>query len=534
MAIKRYQATKDNTITNAYRSSLIDTQRGTGSNMGAADVVEIFSIYGEASGSDGLSAELSRAILEFPVSTISTDRIAGTLPASGSVTWHLKMFNARHAFTLPRQFNLLVQPIGNPYAAASWEEGVGLDMEEYKDVTYNNSGSNWIRRGDVAAWVRAGGDFLTGATDPSYNVSFPKGYENLTVDITGMVEGWLENETGSTGRPNYGLAVYLTGSQEAYFSSSVSLPAGASGTGSQGSLLYNVQGATESYYTKKFFARSSEFFFKRPVLEARWDSRITDDRGSFYISSSLAPAADNLNTLHLYNYVRGQLVDIPGVAQGEILVSIYSGTTAPADGKLNLPIGGNVAADGDFNVTGGWHKTGIYTASFAATGTLTKFFDVWHSPTALTSPVEYWTGSLAPKTLTAYNNAPTNQYVTSISNLKSSYMRSSTARFRTFIREKDWSPTIYTVATSTLSNTSLTSASYKIFRVADNLEVVPYGTGSTYSTYLSYDVSGNYFDLNIGMLEADYLYGIKFAYYNGSIGDWVEQPEEFKFRVEEG
>ena len=528
MAIKRYAATKDNTITNAFRASLLDSQRGTGSNMGAADVLEIFSIYGEASSSNGLSAELSRAILEFPISTVSTDRIAGTIPASGSVTWYLKMYNARHAFTLPRQFNLLVQPIGNAYTAPSWEEGVGLDMEEYLDVTYNNSGSNWIRRGMVGAWTRAGGDFLTGAADPSYNVSFPKGYEDLEVDISFLVEDWLQSETGSSGIANYGVGVYLTGSQESYFSSST-----GQNTGSQGSLLFDIQGATESYYTKKFFSRSSEFFFKRPVLEARWDSRITDDRGSFYISSSLAPAADNLNRIYLYNYVRGRLVNIPGVAQGEILVSLYSGSSVISGAKLNLPAGGGVAAAGNTNITGGWHKTGIYTASLAATGTLSKFFDVWYSGSAA-NPVHYWTGSIAPKTLTAYNNAPTNQYVTTISNLKSNYMRSSTARFRTFIREKDWSPTIYTVATSTLSNTSLPSASYKVFRVVDDLAVIPYGTGSVYSTYLSYDVSGNYFDLPMGMLQADYMYGIKFAYYNDSIGDWVEQPEEFKFRVEEG
>ena len=90
MAIKRYIADKDNTITNAFRSSLLDTQRGTGSNMGAADVLETFSIYGESSGSNGLSQELSRVIIQFPVSTISADRTAGTIPASGSVSFYLE------------------------------------------------------------------------------------------------------------------------------------------------------------------------------------------------------------------------------------------------------------------------------------------------------------------------------------------------------------------------------------------------------------------------------------------------------------
>ena len=46
MAIKRYIASADTTITNAFESNL--TTRGTGSNMGASDVLETFSIYGQA------------------------------------------------------------------------------------------------------------------------------------------------------------------------------------------------------------------------------------------------------------------------------------------------------------------------------------------------------------------------------------------------------------------------------------------------------------------------------------------------------
>jgi hypothetical protein len=37
----------------------------------------------------------------------------------------------------------------------------------------------------------------------------------------------------------------------------------------------------------------------------------------------------------------------------------------------------------------------------------------------------------------------------------------------------------------------------------------------------------------MSMLEPDFAYGIKLAFYNGAIGDWVEQPHTFKFRVEE-
>ena len=67
MAIKRYTSNADTTITNAYKASL--STRGTGSNMGESDVLEVFSILGQASTS---SLERSRALLNFPISEIKT------------------------------------------------------------------------------------------------------------------------------------------------------------------------------------------------------------------------------------------------------------------------------------------------------------------------------------------------------------------------------------------------------------------------------------------------------------------------------
>jgi len=43
MAFKKYFATKDNTITNAFKADL--EFRATGSNMGAADSIEVFNIW---------------------------------------------------------------------------------------------------------------------------------------------------------------------------------------------------------------------------------------------------------------------------------------------------------------------------------------------------------------------------------------------------------------------------------------------------------------------------------------------------------
>ena len=514
MAILRYTASADNTITNAYEANLVT--RGTGSNMGFADSLEVFSIYGQESGSNGQSQELSRFLIQFPINQVSADRSAGTIPASGSVAFYLKMFNAEHPFTLPQDFNLVVAPVSQ-----SWSEGTGLDMDNYQDL----GKSNWMSASNTTKWTEVGGDYLTAS---NYNVHFPIGIENLEVDVSDAVESWIKGK-GSGGYTNYGFGIRLTASQEAYFSSSL----GDIGDGNSGSVIQNVSGATQSYYTKKFFARSTEFFFKRPVLEARWDSRVMDDRENFYFSSALAPAADNLNRLYFYNYIRGRLVNIPGVGTGNLTASFYSSSAGdPTGSAIRLPLVGGVTTALSTNATCSYVSTGIYSCSVSLTAgsnPLQAVHDVWRRDAS----TELFTGSFYPEEIPKYDYAPTFNRVTSCTNLKKTYSTTDTARFRFFVRDRNWSPTIYVVATANNPTDIIQSASYSIYRVTDNLAAVPYGTGSNYSTYLSYDREGNYFDFDMSMLEPDYMYEIRLSYYNDSIGSWQEQPQTFKFRVEE-
>ena len=113
MGIKRYYAEQDNTITNAFEANL--TTRGTGSNMGLADSVEVFSIYAQANSS---SLEASRVLVQFPVTssiisgvtTILEDRNNGKIPESGSVNFYLRLFNVPTDKTVPRNFTLVAAP----------------------------------------------------------------------------------------------------------------------------------------------------------------------------------------------------------------------------------------------------------------------------------------------------------------------------------------------------------------------------------------------------------------------------------------
>jgi hypothetical protein len=533
MGVKKYYATKDSTITNAFKPDL--NLRGTGSNMGQADILEAFSIYGQSYFSSSADAqtftsELSRVLIEFPVSgseigQIRGDRTAGTIPASGSVYFYLRMFNAKHAQTLPNSVTFNIQAV-----SASWDEGRGLDMEEYKD----KDTVNWMKRNGSNNWSLPGGDYRTGSytpgsTLPMYTTTLTDGLNDLEVDVTSMVEEWIDGHAAGH-RQNYGFGVYLTSSQEALYKS---LNTKAQQTDAPfadaNGVLHNPSGSQESFFTKKFFGKGSEFFFKRPVLEARWDSSKKDDRGNFYFSSSLAPASDNLNTIYLYNYVRGQLKNIPDVGVGNIYVNIHTGSTSPTgDPIVLIKDGVYVTAPAKLVVSGGYAGSpGIYSASFAITGNHTTLFDVWYK-----GGVQYHTGTINPKTLNSSAHNPYTKCVSKITNLKSEYSTQETARFRLFVRNKDWSPTIYTKAYSTIENKIIENAYYKVFRIYDGLDIINYGTASTTQhTRLSHDVSGNYFDLDMSMLEEDYMYGIKFAYRVNDV--YQEQPETFKFRVTE-
>ena len=383
MPIKKYTADADNTIVNAFQSDL--QTRGTGANTGEADILETFSVYDRvASGSQ----ELSRILIQFPVTGIDSDRSSGNIPASGSVNFYLRLFNAETSKTVPRDLDIVVHAVSQ-----SWQEGVGLDLENYLDVTNGNEGSNWMSASNTAAWTDINGTLLAGGSYhtqsvPNADVSseihifkqnLKTGLEDLEVNITPLVEQWLDGTY-----TNYGVGIALSASQEAYVSGALNTvvsrtPRLPDPADSGQAVIYNPSGSTKSYYTKRFFARGTQFFFKKPVIEARWNDIKRDDRGDFYYSSSLAPGPDNLNTLYLYNYVRGRLTDIPSIGTtGSIMVSLYSGSadnSEPSGSRL-------VLFDGTTSITGGHVSTGIYSCSIAITSAATPIqtlYDVWHS-----------------------------------------------------------------------------------------------------------------------------------------------------------
>lgn len=477
MAIKRYTATKDTTIYNAFKPGLL--YRATGSNAGLADSLEVFHIYGQQSSA---SSENARALVQFPVSSISTDRTAGTIPASGSVSYYLRMFNVAHPFSTPREVTYAVCAL-----TKSWDEGWGTDIDEYS----NYGEANWevasTSSGTKVEWDTQGGDFFTGAyiagsTLPNYTATFSNGTEDLEIDITSLVEEWIAGT-----ETNNGIIIKLTSS---------------------------IETSTSSSYTKRFSARGSEYFFKRPIIEARWDDSKKDQRAMFLCSSSMAPADDNNNTIYYYNYIRGRLTNIPAVGTGNIYVVVYDDPTSGS--VLTTP-----------PITGGFVETGIYSATFALNTTASYVYDRWYN---INLAENYYTGSIKVIQQVGYSENPNPKYVFSIPNLKDSYDSDETEKIKIYTREKNWCPNIYTKATQESPMNIIEDVYYRVKRVPDNLIVIDYGTGSLNHTRLSYDVSGSYFDLDMEIFQSGYMYEISFIFADSSI--YREAKEKFRFRVE--
>ena len=499
MAIRRYFASKDNTITNAFKEDL--QTRGTGSNMGASDILEAFVIHGQTSASvNATNAEQARILIQFPINQIIQDIATGSLPSS-SVSYYLKMCNAPHGGTTPLSYSLDVAVV----RGASWNEGRGLDMDNYTDL----GSSNWIEATDSKNWDGAGGDYYL-TSDYSASYFFSGGLEDLELNVDFAIEKWRDNPA-----TNYGFLIKH-----------------------QNSVISGNEG---TFFTKKFFSRTSDFFFKRPYIEARWDSSRKDNRANCFLSSALAPSADNINTIFLYNNIRGRLKDIPNLTQPgpsgqgqKLLVGFYSSSAgAPTGSKLKvIDENGNIVS----HVTGGLlidkdiNITGTYSCSFGITSSFDYVHDVWFSGSGA-SQVDYFTGSIVPVPMSASYVLYDNEYTTDITNLKDSYIRGHKPRLRVFARKKNWQPNIYNVATADIEPEIIESAYYRLSRTIDNMEIIPFGTGSDHYTQLSYDVSGNYFELDTGLLEPGYSYDIQFVYH---VQDrYQQQPEIFKFRIEE-
>lgn len=456
--IKRYVASADTTITNGFQ--LGNKKRGVDSNMGAADSLELYVAYNAAT-SD--SREESRILLKFPIEDLILDRMHEMLAPAGAVRFFLRLFNVVHPETAPRRLSVQVFPL-----IKDWEEGDGMDLDNYTDPGSGagGTGATWKTAQKDVLWDTEGGDVGT----QFVATYLEKGSEDILLDVTDFVESWMVSPL-----ENYGLSVMIEDTE------------------------------LTSKYTKKVSSRTSEFWFKRPILEARWDSSINDKRNNFSPYSAFNDPSENISTIYFYNYRSGALRDLP-TGIGSVVVDIYE------DEEKTLPVATNLNT---FRAT-----KGIYGVNVNLQTSSSKLYDVWRVGTSI-----LFTGTISVEQ--EIFNPNLTGYVIKSKN-KASYCSNEKAKIRVFVRSKNRNLNIFTKSQIEAQIDHVENIHFKIVRLSDMSVVINYDT--TYnSTLLSSDPSGNYFDFDMQTLQPDYGYGICFGHFSG--GYFVEFPEVFKFRV---
>lgn len=508
MAFKRYFPIADTSIVNYGEGTNEDSRYA---NVGGADTLEVYSIHERIYSQ---SAENSRILLNFDWDQVIQDRERYVTPSSGSVRYYLRLFNVQHIETLPKNFELAVHPL-----SGTWVEGTGLDLETYNDYGFTNDlsyearGTNWIYRDYNETWNSQGGDYLTGSSN-EYDLRqyFDDGVEDLEIDVTNIIEDYI---TGSIGLD--GLIVKLSTDYE--------------------NLYPDIDIVEKTYYTKRFSARTSEYFFKRPTLEARWEPTIRDNYPNLYLQSAISPIDASWNYLCYYNKYNGKLHQIPqNVIDAGIYLKIISGSTELSQGGLCYCVEGAV------------EKEGICSFKFLLDPT--EHPEFWSE--LLSGNVDYkeagyeiYTTAFGVETrlhkeentLKIYNLAPEqsndseHSYVFNISNLKPKYSNKEIANFKIYSREVNWKPSIYTISVETAENKKHDNLYYKITRVKDGLTIADYNYEDYQYTRVGYDRDSNILEFDMSVLEPGYMYEIKFALLSDTHFD--EAKDTFRFRVVE-
>lgn len=458
---------------------VIKSTRKTNANLGKAGTMDIFKLYGVSFSGSIANAELSRGLIKFDLSDLSSDVAAGKINInSPSFNVKLKLFDVYGGQPTPANFTLKLYPLSR-----SFDEGIGRDVVFYRDTDCANFITASYLNGTTNVWYASGanakgllgssdidvissGNLGAGIVDLFVTQSFTAGTEHLEMDVTRIISATLVGLI-----PDCGFRISFTESEE---------------------------DDLQTRFVKRFGTSDAGDPYVRPRLEVRFNDSIVSNASDFTF--------DTPNTLFLHNFVKGNLTNA---------VSGTSLTPLTGSNCILLKLSTRVSSTSGFEdfityVTASQHSvgssyvTGVYSASFTLASATPQFqtklrqsgsieFDqIWGS---LDGTVAFYSGSL-----TAYppeaSTGPTKprRYYVNVTNMSDEYASDDVSRMKVFFFDYS-SPTIKLVNVPVETpSVIIENAHYSIRDVITNNVIIPFDT--TYnSTKLSGDSQTMYFDL---------------------------------------
>ena len=501
-------ASKDTYITNKIINNKF---RATDANTGQAGTLDLFKLYAEStSGSDTSPTELSRLLLKFDISEVATMHNNNVINVGdSSFKAYLKLHDIYGGQTTPSNFKLICFPLSQ-----SFDEGIGQDIVEFKDIDATNWITASVSNGTVSEWNQAGA-LASGSL----------GDENIDVIVNGTVQG--------QGSPIalFGEQTFLAGDEDLYINVTNFVSASAKGLIDNHGFCIAYSGSYEkdqkTYFVKRFASRNTSNTAYHPKLIIKFNDSIIDDHENFEFDYS--------GSLYLNNFSKGVLTNIvSGSAATELsgadcmILKIQSGSFSK---QFNV----SQAVRGDSRLTG------IYSASFAissfeselynhalASGSIT-FNEIWSNEN---ETVTYLSSSLTINKNNRYAlNFRENRLQVSMLNLRTRYKQDEIVKLRVYAQNADRS-VVFRKTPFELPSEIFPNMFYRVRDFLSGDVIIPFDTDAgDNSTKLSADSTGMYYDFYMSSLPRGRAYIFDFLIRQNGF-DTVIKDAASKFIVE--
>lgn len=518
-------ASKDAYITD----KIVVGSRSIDSNVGQASTLDVFKLYSETTLS-GTSApiELSRALIKFDYTPLQalTSSILNVSGNTFQAYLHLK--NVYGGQTTPSNFTLQIHPL-----AKDWSEGVGQDVVYFKDV----DAVNWITASvnpAVALWTTSGafssgaigetcdfyvsGNIGVGSQSLSVTQSFPRGDEDLYVDVSSLVSAsvWAN-------LPNNGFRISFIPSQE--------------------------QDQT-TRFVKRFGSRNVNNKAFQPKLYVKYNGNLIQD-------DTTQPLFEEQNRFHIYNLTRGTstnfrsgTVGISGsnclmlelIASKSQIVAMTSWSQSHSQSitfytssvsYFSSAFTGSQLMFGGLQQSGSYYSdvtmspqmTSSLNAFVSASGYAQSFLMLWKS---LDRTVLYASGGYLNFSQNLGSNSSFDQrnYVVNITNLEQNYTKSESSKMRVFVQDWEFNFSTKRLPTAAISKI-LKNMQWSLVDPYSKEVIVPF---DPVGTKLSSDGQGMFFDFWFTDLDVNRVYEFEFKIEENGATDLIV-GQGFRFKV---
>lgn len=507
-----FPASKDTYITSKYiqgKRSSVDA------NVGQAGTIDLYSLFDETTvpGVSSSIREVSRGLIKFDLTKLQALVPSGSTQPYIDITHpsfrcFVQLKDIYGGQTTPSNFSLTLFPM-----AKKWCEGPGMDVISYQDKGV----SNFLSASETIAWAFEGaeaggvlgappntldfyssGDIGNGVISLGRSQSFPRGDEDLFIEVTDLVSASL-----SFILPDHGYRLSYSDAEEQ---------------------------SDATYFVKRFGTRHTNDKTLHPKMVMKYDDSIIDSSGmpQFNISQSFFLYNRPTLTDELTNLTSGSVVisgsnslvfELHASKSVSYMTSSWSVSHSASINHLTKSMS---YYSQSFPGSQHGNMVGVYSSSFYLDSSVgsplhdwlsgseqQKFIGVWKNTDGTQTYGTNWFTFKYPNSSLTNNVSNLANLVVNITNLKNAYLKDETEATRLRVYMQDYNTEqVATKVPVKATPVILTNTKWSIREAFTNKVIIPFGDSTDTATKMSTDAEGMYFDIFMSDFDVEQIYQI--------------------------